>query len=208
MTEATLDGSVVTLTLSGRTYERSSFKIRDAVSISGIDGATIPWHQPDRKSDTQITVELEFDGNINADSILTFTVGVGAIAGYKGPRTHRTNNRYSYQRKRAIGKLPESVQPGDVDTVSTHQTRQCHAHYLCYRWTSGSGLSTRTSTRRYVSKSKPRCLLGWQKCIRGTCGEWCLFLHTHNRQLHCYTKDVDTKVVFHNQTDTEESNEN
>ena len=85
LTEATLDGSVVTLTLSGRTYERSSFKIRDAVSISGIDGATIPWHQPDRKNDTQITVELEFDGNINADSILTFTVGVGAIAGYKGP---------------------------------------------------------------------------------------------------------------------------
>ena len=85
LTEATLDGSVVTLTLSGRKYVRSTFDIRGAVSVSGLDGVTIPWHEPDRKSDTEITVELEFDGNINADSTLTFTVGAGAIAGYNGP---------------------------------------------------------------------------------------------------------------------------
>ena len=85
LTEATLDESVVTLTLTGRKYARSSFDIRRAVSVSGIDGVTIPWHEPDRKSDTQITVELEFDGDINADSTLTFTVGAGAIAGYNGP---------------------------------------------------------------------------------------------------------------------------
>ena len=85
LTEATLDGSVVTFTLSGRKYARSVFDIRDAVSVSGIDGVTIPWHDPDRKSDTEITVELEFDGNINVDSILTFTVGAGAIAHYNGP---------------------------------------------------------------------------------------------------------------------------
>ena len=75
----------VTLTLRGRKYARSAFDIRDAVSVSGIDGVTIPWHQPDRESDTEITVELEFNGNINADSTLTFTVGAGAIAGYNGP---------------------------------------------------------------------------------------------------------------------------
>ena len=85
LTEATLDGSVVTLTLSGRKFARSIFDIRDAVTVSGIDGVTIPWHEPDKKSDTEITVELEFDGNINADSTLTFTIGVGAIAGYNGP---------------------------------------------------------------------------------------------------------------------------
>ena len=85
LTEVTLDGSVVTLTLSGRKYARSIFDIRGAVSISGIDGVTIPWHDPDRKNDTQITVKLDFDGNINADSILTFTIGAGAIAGYNGP---------------------------------------------------------------------------------------------------------------------------
>ena len=85
LTEATLDESVVTLTLTGRKYARSTFDIRRAVSVSGIDGVTIPWHEPDRKNDTEITVELEFDGNINVDSTLTFTVGAGAIAGYNGP---------------------------------------------------------------------------------------------------------------------------
>ena len=85
LTEATLDESVVTLTLNGRRYARSTFDIRDAVSVSGIDGVTIPWHEPEKKSDTEITVELEFDGNINVDSTLTFTVGAGAIAGYNGP---------------------------------------------------------------------------------------------------------------------------
>ena len=85
LTEATLDGSVVTLTLTGRKYVRSNFEIRQAVSVSGIDGVTIPWHEPDRKSDTQITVELEFDGDINADSTLIFTVGAGALARYNGP---------------------------------------------------------------------------------------------------------------------------
>ncbi len=85
LTEATLDESVVTLTLNGRKYARSTFDIRRAVSVSGIDGVTIPWHEPDKKSDTEITVELEFDGNINADSTLTFTVGAGAIANYNGP---------------------------------------------------------------------------------------------------------------------------
>ena len=85
LTETTLDESVVTLTLSGRKYARSNFDIRPAVSVSGIDGVTIPWHQPDRESDTQITIELEFNGDIDTDVILTFTVGAGAIAGYDGP---------------------------------------------------------------------------------------------------------------------------
>ena len=85
LTEATLDESVVTLTLSGRTYERSIFTIRDAVTVSGIEGVSIPWHQPDRESDTEVTVELEFDGNIDTDSTLTFTVGSDAIVGgYNG----------------------------------------------------------------------------------------------------------------------------
>ena len=84
LTEATLDESVVTLTLSGRTFERSSFKIRDAVTVSGIAGVTVGTFDIDRVSDTQITVELTFDGNINADSTLTFTVGADAIVNYSG----------------------------------------------------------------------------------------------------------------------------
>ena len=84
LNEATLSGSVVTLTLSGGKFARSIFDIRDAVSVSGIQGVSIPWHEPDRKSDTQITIELEFDGNIATDATLTFTVGAGAIANYNG----------------------------------------------------------------------------------------------------------------------------
>ena len=86
LTEATLDGSVVTLTLSGRTYERSSFRIRDAVTVSGISGVTVGTFDIDRVSDTQVTVELMFDGtDFDTTSTLTFTVGPGAIAGYDGP---------------------------------------------------------------------------------------------------------------------------
>ena len=84
LTEATLHEGVVTLTLSGGTYERSKFTIGNALTVSGIEGVTIPWHQPERKSETQITVELEFNGNINTNSTLTFSVGAGAIVNYTG----------------------------------------------------------------------------------------------------------------------------
>ena len=86
LTEATLDESVVTLTLTGATYERSTSQIRDAVTVSGINGVTKPWHEPDRESNTEITLELEFDGtDFDTNSTLTFIVGAGAIAGYNGP---------------------------------------------------------------------------------------------------------------------------
>ena len=84
LTEVSLDESVVTLTLNGANYARSTFDIRDAVTVTGIDGVTIPWHQPDRESDTEITVEIEFNGNIFTDAALTFTVGADAIANYNG----------------------------------------------------------------------------------------------------------------------------
>ena len=86
LTEATLDESVVTLTLSGRVYEQSSFSIRDAVTLSGIDGVTVGTFDVDRVSDTEITVELTFDGtDFDTDATLTLTVEAGAIAGYNGP---------------------------------------------------------------------------------------------------------------------------
>ena len=85
LTEATLHGSVATLTLNGGTYERSSFRIERAVMLSGIDGVTIAsFFGLDRVSDTVVTIELEFAGNIDVDATLTFTVGAGAIAGYSG----------------------------------------------------------------------------------------------------------------------------
>ena len=84
LTEANLHGSVVTLTLSGGTYERSSFTIERAVMVSGIDGVTVGTFDVDRVSDTEVTVELELTSNIDANGTLTFTVGADAIAGYSG----------------------------------------------------------------------------------------------------------------------------
>ncbi len=84
LTEETLDGSIVTLTLSGRIFERSRFTIRDAVTVSGIAGVTVDTFDIDRESDTEVTVELTFDEGINTDSTLTFTVDAAAIANYDG----------------------------------------------------------------------------------------------------------------------------
>ena len=81
LTEATLHESVVTLTLSGGDYEQAGSDIRGAVAVSGIDGVTFGV---ERVSDTEITVELEFNGNIDTDATLTFTVGADALAGYNG----------------------------------------------------------------------------------------------------------------------------
>ena len=74
LTEATLDGSVVTLTLAGRAYESSIFDVRDGVSVSGIAGVSVGTFGVRRVSDTKVTVELDFSGNIDSDGTLTFTV--------------------------------------------------------------------------------------------------------------------------------------
>ena len=110
LTEATLSGSVVTLTLSGRTFERPFDGLMGAqavagirgVKVSGIPGLTIPTtrvplnifingvqqfgtrYAIDRISDTELEVELAFDGNLDSDATITFTVDAEAIEGYDG----------------------------------------------------------------------------------------------------------------------------
>ena len=81
LTEATLDGSVVTLTLSDGTYVRSISDIRDAVLIYGIRGVSVD--RISRVSDTKITVTLKFDGtDFDTDATLTCLVRANAIADY------------------------------------------------------------------------------------------------------------------------------
>ena len=84
-TEAVLGESVILLALTNATYVRSTFDIRNAVTVSGIIGVSVARYGVDRRSDTEITVELAFNGNLNTDATLTFTVGADAIAGYNGP---------------------------------------------------------------------------------------------------------------------------
>ena len=82
MTEANLNGSIITLTLTGRRFTDRIWYIRDAVSVSGIDGVTVAEYGAlDRVSDTVATVELKFDGtDFDTDATLTFTVGADAIS--------------------------------------------------------------------------------------------------------------------------------
>ena len=83
LTEATLSGSVVTLTLSGRSFTGSKYDIRRALTVSGIEGVTIvSGSYIDRVSATKVAVPLIFSGNIDTDSTLTLEVGADAIVGY------------------------------------------------------------------------------------------------------------------------------
>ena len=81
LTEATLDGSTITVTLNGRRFDPVS--ITSGVSVSGIEGVTFDWWDVERIGDTGMTIELKFAGNIDTNATLTFTVEPGAI-GYSG----------------------------------------------------------------------------------------------------------------------------
>ena len=95
LTEATLNGSVVTLNLSDATYEKDIAKIRNAVTVSGIKGVAVDTATVKRLGDRQIRVKLNFDGtDFVRDSALTFSVADGAITTYKGPRADHRSPRH------------------------------------------------------------------------------------------------------------------
>ena len=81
------------------------------MKVSGIAGVTVSIR---RVSDTEVTVELEFNGDIDADATLAFTVGADAVVGYKGLRTHRTSRCL---RRRRIGNCLNgiSIDRGDAE---------------------------------------------------------------------------------------------
>ena len=98
LTEATLDESIVSLVLTGAAFEQDISTIRNAVMVSGINGVAVDTASVQRLSDTEITVELDFDGtDFVRDSALTFNVASGAITNYKGTalttEIHVTANR-------------------------------------------------------------------------------------------------------------------
>ncbi len=90
LTEATLPGSVVTLTLTGHLFVDDEWVIAEAISVSGVDGVTVSAGYFDsfgaeRVSDTNVTVLLEFDGtDFDADATLAFSVGADAIVDSNG----------------------------------------------------------------------------------------------------------------------------
>ena len=83
LSAATLNKNVVTLTLDSGAFEPSRSSIR--VTISGITGIIVYRSDIVHVSDKVVTIVLTFNGNIDKDTILTFTLGADAIKDYNGP---------------------------------------------------------------------------------------------------------------------------
>ena len=83
--ESKLDKSVLTLRLNYHAYEKNITKIRGAVSASGIPSLTFQPSNIQRISNTEVNVELDYDGeNFDVDTTLIFAVDADAIVGYTG----------------------------------------------------------------------------------------------------------------------------
>ncbi len=82
LTEATLSGSVVTLTLSGRNFTSWKSDIRDAITISGIEDVSFTECRVDRVSSSEVTIPLTFSGNIDTDATLTIALSADAVWSY------------------------------------------------------------------------------------------------------------------------------
>ena len=82
---ATLDGTVVTLTLNSEAFDSDVYgsDFSDALTISGITGITIDSKR--ERSATKRNITLRFKGNVDADTVLTFTLSPKAIENYNGP---------------------------------------------------------------------------------------------------------------------------
>ena len=80
LTADTLNGSVVTLTLSSADF---IIGIRDELTISGVTGISVD--RTNYAGEGKITVELKFEGDVEKETVLTFTLAADAIEDYTGP---------------------------------------------------------------------------------------------------------------------------
>ena len=120
LTEATLHGNVVTLTLNG--YRFAEWGIENALSISGIDGVTVSssYFGVDRISDTQVTVELQFDGtDFDTDARLTFTVDADAIVDPEHVLTVQVPVPATPESNATVSIVPSPVASPDVGETLT-----------------------------------------------------------------------------------------
>ena len=99
LTDVTLDGAIVTLTLASGAFHSDKIYIRDALTITGIPGIGIAkWSEIEivggySSGGKEIKIKLTFTGDyFDTDSILTLTVGPRAIL----PTTMVPHTRYKY----------------------------------------------------------------------------------------------------------------
>ena len=88
LTGMTLHGGIVTLKLSSGAFDLRT-KIKDAVTISGITNITFHWTDIEKVSDTEIRIILTYDGTIDKDTMLTFTMGPGGNKELQRACSHR-----------------------------------------------------------------------------------------------------------------------
>ena len=84
LTEATLNGSEVTLTLGGAPGSFGGLS-RSGVEVSGIEGIWVWVEKMTKINSGEIAVSLGFFGAMDADGTLTFSISTDDIIGYKGP---------------------------------------------------------------------------------------------------------------------------
>ncbi|MXV78183.1 T9SS type A sorting domain-containing protein [Candidatus Poribacteria bacterium] len=110
LTEATLSVTNVTLTLNGRQFVGWESDIFDVLTVSGIDGVSLERYEIDRVSDTEIVVDLNYDGtDFDTDGTLTFTVGADAIAGYEESLTATINVTAIKQSEATVSISPNPI---------------------------------------------------------------------------------------------------
>ena len=94
LTSITLDGGSVTLTLlpNGAAYDTSIDNIRNALTVTGLDGVTVS--DVIRVSDKELKVTLGFTGSLEESTVLTFSLGAEAVTGYEGRELTGTAHVY------------------------------------------------------------------------------------------------------------------
>ena len=85
LSAATLNKNVVTLTLDSGVFESITYNLGEALTVSGITGIIVYRSDIVKVGDKVVTIVLTFNGNIDKDTILTFTLGADAIKDYNGP---------------------------------------------------------------------------------------------------------------------------
>ena len=112
LTEATLNGSVITFILNGHRFVE--WGISSYISVSGIEGVDLSWYKH-RVSDTEVKIALEFDGtDFDTDATLTFTVDADAIEDPEQVLTVQVPILPTPQLNATVSISPASVLSADV----------------------------------------------------------------------------------------------
>ena len=163
LTEATLNGSIVTLTLTGRSYVSSSYDIERALTISGIEGVAVDSWDVERVSNTMVTVPLVFSGNIDSDATITITVGAEAITGYNAAFTAQVPVTAIQESLDATTEAPlsETTLHGSVVTLTLSGRSFVSYASDIARVTVISGIEGVTGTVRRVSDTEATLTFGF-----------------------------------------------